>query len=144
MNISHLTPKELASYVIAHDSDPIRLRLAQAFEELSSFITTELEDRGMDPVTRQFYDGDSPGEYIIHLEGEVDYYQRELNAKYEELAELEQMTVLNFMAAAREAIVYQTNKNESLYRENRKLSDDLAKTKDKLSMWSALNGSLQK
>lgn len=138
--MEHLTDIELARYISTHDTDPVRVRLAKIIEGLTDGLLKELEDQGMDPVTRKFDDTYSPSEYITFLESELNYYHNELDEKYKELGELEQMTVLDFMANARYRITEVTAQCERMYKEKHELQLSHDKMKDKLSMWAKLNG----
>ncbi len=138
--MEHLTDIELARYISTHDTDPVRIRLSKIIEELTDGLLKELEDQGMDLVSRKFDNTYSPSEYIAFLESELNYYHNELDQKYKELSELEQMTVLDFMASVRYQITEVTARCDRMYKENRELQLAHDKMKDKLSMWAKLNG----
>ena len=78
MNLDHLTDSELIQYIIKHDSDPIRVRLATYMDNMPGRILDGLERAGMDPETCLHENTYESGEYIDHLNNEIDYLNHEL------------------------------------------------------------------
>jgi hypothetical protein len=91
MNYEHLTAKELINYLDLYHEDPLVRRLVTLLREES--LIEELEEAGMDPVTKEFRDDGwnylGPGEYIEHLRNDVDYYVREAEELQGQVHELE-------------------------------------------------------
>lgn len=93
MNLTHLTDSELVQYVIKHDNDPIRLRLAKYMDSMPGRILDGLERAGMDPETCMHENTYESGEYILHLKNEIEYLERELEETQGKLHDRETMTV---------------------------------------------------
>ena len=93
MKIDHLSDNELIKHVLKHDADPIRIRLAGVMERFSGCIVDSLEDAGMDKENFLFENTYDPGQYIRHLENEIEYLQRELDETQEKLHARETMSV---------------------------------------------------
>lgn len=91
MNYNHLTAKELIRYLGLTSTDPLVCRLVTLLQEES--LIEELEEAGMDPVTKEFKDDGwnhrGPAEYIQHLRNDVDYYVREAEDLQEQVYSLE-------------------------------------------------------
>jgi hypothetical protein len=131
--MNHLTDKELIDYVLKHDTDPIRIRLAGVMERMPGAILDGLVDAGMDDTWCTFENTWHPGDYIHHLRNEIEFYERELMEAQEKLRALEKRTLLEFMVEIGNTV--QTLEN--------KLSNaeaDAKEAKSKLSMWNKLNG----
>jgi hypothetical protein len=131
--MNHLTDKELIDYVLKHDTDPVRVRLAGVMERMPGVILDGLVDVGMDDTWCTFENTWHPGDYIHHLRNEIEFYERELMEAQEKLQALEKRTLLEFMVEIGNTV--QTLEN--------KLSNAEAEAKEaksKLSMWNKLNG----
>ncbi len=135
-----MTDGELIDYTLKFDTDPVRVRLAKIMDNMPGFILKRLEDVGMDPETCMFENTYDPGDYINHLENEIDYLSREMSVLQGKLQELETMTVLEFMNVARKQIEAEKRHNELLRQDIRKAVDEKDHMKSKLSMWTKLNG----
>ncbi len=135
-----MTDGELIDYTLKFDTDPVRVRLAKIMDNMPGFILKRLEDVGMDPETCMFENTYDPGDYINHLENEIDYLSREMSILQGKLQELETMTVLEFMNVARKQIEAEQRHNELLRQDIRKAVDEKDHMKSKLSMWTKLNG----
>ncbi len=135
-----MTDGELIDYTLKFDTDPVRVRLAKIMDNMPGFILKRLEDVGMDPETCMFENTYDPGDYINHLENEIDYLSREMSVLQGKLQELETMTVLEFMNVARKQIEAEQRHNELLRQDIRKAVDEKDHMKSKLSMWTKLNG----
>ncbi len=135
-----MTDGELIDYTLKFDTDPVRVRLAKIMDNMPGFILKRLEDVGMDPETCMFENTYDPGDYINHLENEIDYLSREMSILQGKLQELETMTVLEFMNVARKQIEAEKRHNELLRQDIRKAVDEKDHMKSKLSMWTKLNG----
>lgn len=138
--MDHLTDQELIDYTLKFDTDPVRVRLAKIMDEMPGFILQRLEDVGMNPETCMFENTYDPGDWIRHLENEIEYYQREVDEAEARAAKLESMTVLEFMDHVRQKLVQEEHRNNRLEREIQKTRDEHDEMKSKLSMWTKLNG----
>ena len=91
MNYNHLTAKELIRYLDLTSTDPLVRRLVELLQEES--LIEELEEAGMDPVTKEFRDDGwnyrGPAEYIQHLRNDIDYYVREAEELQGQVHDLE-------------------------------------------------------
>jgi hypothetical protein len=135
-----MTDTELIDYTIKFDNDPVRVRLATVMDRMPGFILDSLEYAGMCPDTCLFENTYDPGQYINHLESEIEYLNRENQELQEKLRELETMSVLEFMNTARKQIEAEKRHNELLRQDIRKAVDEKDHMKSKLSMWTKLNG----
>ena len=138
MNTDHLTDKELIDYTLKFDTDPVRIRLAQVMDNMPGFILQRLEDVGMDPETCMFENNYDPGDWISHLEGEIDYLSRELQEAHEALRKLEVRSVLDFMEEANSMI-------QNLDRQLRQSNDEKSRAvkdrdyaQEQLKVWNHL------
>lgn len=90
MRTEHLTTKELINYLDFTSTDPMVRRLIQLLQEEG--LVHELVEVGMDPVGRTFeHDWQylSPGNYIVQLRNDAEYYMDERNQMELEKDELE-------------------------------------------------------
>jgi hypothetical protein len=140
MTFTHLTDRELIDHVIKHDSDPVRIRLATVMENMPGVIIDGLVDAGMDDVWCTFENTWHPGDYIKHLQNEIEFLNDENQKIQEKLRELETMTVLNFMEVARKKIEAEQRHSKLLAEDLRKAVSEKDHMKSKLSMWTKLNG----
>jgi hypothetical protein len=135
-----MTDSELIDYTLKFDTDPVRVRLAKIMDNMPGFILRRLEDVGMNPETCMFENCYDPGDYINHLENEVEWRDNEINKLQGKLEELEAMTVLEFMDNIRRKLEAEKRHNELLKQDIRKAVDEKDHMKSKLSMWTKLNG----
>lgn len=138
--MNRLTDTELIDYVLKHDTDPIRRRLAKIMDEMPGFILQRLEDVGMNPETCMFENCYDPGDYITHLEGEVEWRDREIHELQDKLQEFEAMTLLEFMESIKSKLSAEKRYNEQLQKEIVDARREREDMRSKLSMWSKLNG----
>lgn len=135
-----MTDGELIDYTLKFDTDPVRVRLAKIMDNMPGFILQRLEDVGMNPETCLFENCYDPGDYINHLENEVEWRDNEINKLQGKLEELEAMTVLEFMDNIRRKLEAEKRHNDLLKQDIRKAVDEKDHMKSKLSMWTKLNG----
>ena len=138
--MNHLTDKELIDYTIKFDADPVRVRLATIMDNMPGAILDDLEDAGMDPVFCNFENTYLPGQYIRHLESELDVYHDENRQLREELEELKARTVMDLIAELKQEIKTADWMAAEARRERDQFKGDHDKMKSKLSMWTKLNG----
>lgn len=143
MNLNHLTDDELIDYVIRYDNDPIRVKLATVMQRTKGAIMDVLLDAGMDETFCEFRsivnDGSyHPGQYVRHLENEIEYLQDRLSQELKEIESLKARTVADLIQELNEQI--ETEKyNVRVAREYQQQAE--AKEKEwrhKLDMWSIL------
>lgn len=134
------TDKELIDYTLKFDTDPVRVRLAKVMDNMPGAILDDLEDAGMDPVFCNFENTYLPGQYIRHLESELDIYHGENAQLREELEELKARTVMDLIAELKQEIKTADWMAAEARRERDQLQGDHDKMKSKLSMWTKLNG----
>lgn len=138
----HLTDTELIDYVLKHDNDPIRRRLAKIMDEMPGFILKRLEDVGMNPETCMFENCYDPGDYITHLETEIEWRNNDIQELQDKLHELEAMTLLEFMESIKSKLSAEKRYNEQLQKEIVEARREREDMRSKLSMWAKLNGDL--
>ena len=135
-----MTDSELIDYTLKFDTDPVRVRLAKIMDEMPGFILKRLEDVGMDPETCMFENCYDPGDYITHLETQIEWMNNDMQELQEKLREYETMTVLEFMNSIRHKLEAEKRHNELLQQDIRRAIDEKDNMKSKLSMWTKLNG----
>lgn len=135
-----MTNSELIDYTLKFDTDPVRVRLAKIMDEMPGFILQRLEDVGMNPETCMFENCYDPGDYIMHLETQIEWMNRDMQELQEKLQQLETMTVLEFMNVARKQIESEKRHNELLKSDINNAIAEREHMRSKLSMWAKLNG----
>lgn len=134
-----LTDKELIDYTLKFDTDPVRVRLAGVMDRMPGFILDSLEEAGMDPETCLFENTWDCGQYIRHLEQEIEIYHDENAQLRAELEERKALTVAGLIQELKqqihtsEFIVKQTNEDRM------RAVKERDEAKSKLSMWAKLN-----
>lgn len=139
MNLNHLTDTELINYILKHDNDPIRVRLAGIMDRMPGRIIDGLERAGMDPETCLHENTYESGEYIEHLKSEIDFYERELTETKEKLAERETMTVSELIAELHRAADNAYHKVAVANRQLHEAEQERDKMHSKLKMWTTLS-----
>ena len=142
--MNHLTDKELISYTIKFSDDPEKVRLASYMERVEGSIIDDLIDAGMDDLYCTFrseYGGSyHPGQYIKFLESEVSDKDYKIEQLHKELDELKARTVLDLLVELKQEIKSAEWLAEEARRERDYAEADRKLMKDKLSMWTKLNG----
>ncbi len=140
----NMTDNELIDYTIKFDTDPVRVRLATHMERVTGALIDDLEKAGMDEtfctfrsvVTETEY---LPGEYIRHLESEVEYLNDQLADALKEVKELQARSIMDVMAELKQEIKSAEWGMREAYRELDKARENEANMKNKLDMWAILN-----
>ena len=138
--MDHLTDQELIDYTLKFEDDPVRVRLAKVMDNMPGFILNSLEDAGMDPETCLFENTWDCGQYIRHLEQELDLAHDEIHQMREELDKLKARTVVDLISELRQEIKSIEWMATEARRERDYAEADRLLMKDKLSMWTKLNG----
>ena len=138
-----LTDNELIDYVIKHSDDPEKIQLATYMERIKGAIIEDLEYAGMDPTyctfTTEWGSDRLPGQYITHLEEEINIRDDEILQLRKELDELKARTVIELIDELRQQLhtadynIRQTNEDRM------KAVKERDEAKSKLSMWAKLN-----
>jgi hypothetical protein len=142
--VMNMTDNELIDYTIKFDNDPVRVRLATYMDRHPGAILDDLEIAGMDEtfctfrsiVTETEY---LPGQYIIHLEGEVRYLQEQLHDALEEIEEMKTMKVSELIGQLRQEVVTEKHMREAAERSRYNAHQEKEEMKNKLNMWAVLN-----
>jgi hypothetical protein len=142
MNLNHLTDGELIDYIVKYDTDPVRLRLAKIMDNMPGFILKRLEDVGMDPETCMFENNYDPGDWIQHLENEIEYLSRELHSTQEKLRERETLTVADFIEELRHENRRLDIRAQTAEGARRKAVEDNERTQKKMKVWTAISTDL--
>lgn len=144
MNLNNLSDNELIDYIIKHDNDPIRVRLATHMQRIAGAIIDDLERAGMDETFCEFRSVVTegkylPGQYISHLEGEIEYLnlQREQDAK--EIQELQARTIMDLISELKQDIKSAEWAKQEAYKERNAARENENRMKEKLDMWAILN-----
>ncbi len=138
------TDKELVDYTIKFSNDPEKVRLATYMERITGAIIDDLVDAGMDDTFCTFrseWGGEyHPGRYITLLEDEITDRDYKIEQLHKELEELKARTVLDLLAELKQDITTAEWMAKEARKERDKAEADRAVMKDKLSMWTKLNG----
>ena len=144
MNLNHLTDNELIDYIIKNDDDPIRVRLATHMQRVSGAIIDDLLDAGMDDTWCNFRSDINggeyhPGQYIRHLENEVDYLQNEVSQNLKEIENLKARTIMDLISELKQEIKTAEWSRDEAIRERNHAKEHESIMKNKLDMWAILN-----
>jgi len=134
-----MTDNEFIDYCLKFETDPKIVRLAKIMDNMPGFILNSLQDAGMDRETCLFENEYDPGQYVRHLESEIDYLNTEISGLREQLAERETLTVSELINELRD-IAMGANRRAEMYLDDRNRSDEQRKEmQHKLDMWAILN-----
>ena len=139
-----MTDNELIDYTIKFDTDPVRVRLATYMDRHPGAILDDLDRAGMDPESCTFRDKDTcndylPGQYITHLEGEIDYLHEQLKQALDEVEEMKTMNVSELIAMLRQEVLTEKYMREKAERSRYEAQQEREEMKNKLDMWAILN-----
>ena len=138
MNLNSLSDEELIAHVIKHDNDPVRIRLAKYMDNMPGFILQRLEDVGMNPETCLFENTYDPGDWIRHLESELDVYHRENMELRQDLEAQQARTIADLISELNSEI----HNKDYLLREAKAGQAQAEKERDhakhQLGMWTVL------
>lgn len=140
----NMTDNELIDYTIKFDNDPVRVRLATYMDRYPGAILDDLERAGMDEtfctfrsvVTSTEY---LPGEYISHLENEIEYLNEQLKQALDEIEEMKTMKVSELISQLRQEVVTEKYMRERAERSRYEAHQEREEMKSKLDMWAILN-----
>lgn len=138
MDLNHLSDNELIDYVIKHDNDPIRVRLATHMQRVQGAIIDDLVDAGMDDTWCTFENTYSPGQYIRHLENEVEYLNDKLSDANKEIKNLQARTVMDVFAELKQEIKTAEYAKELAIKDRQAAERKAEDMKHKLDMWAIL------
>lgn len=136
--MNHLSDNELIDYIIKHDTDPIRVRLATHMQRVSDGIMDDLIDAGMDEVWYTFENSYHPGQYIRHLENEIEYLNEQATQNLKEIEELKARTVMDLIAELKQDLRTAEYSMKEAYRERNKAVEERDEMKHKMDMWTIL------
>jgi hypothetical protein len=144
MNISNLSDNELIEYVIKHDDDPIRIRLATHMQRVAGAIIDDLEYAGMDETFCTFRSVVTdteylPGQYISHLENEIEYLHGQREQDHKEIQELQARTVAELIQELNQQITTEKINARMASEARYKAEDKVKVATEKLDMWAILN-----
>lgn len=128
-----MTDSELIDYTLKFDTDPVRVRLAGVMDRMPGSLIDTLVFAGMDPETWLFENTFDAGNYVRHLESEIEYLGRENFELQQKLTELEARTVAQLIAKLNYDL--KTMQERVEYAEK-----DAKRSRDQLLVWNALKG----
>lgn len=137
--MNHLTDREFIDYCLKFETDPKIVRLAKVMDNMPGIILDELEHAGMDSENCTFENTYSPGQYITHLENEIEYLNRELSDAHEKLAERETLTVIDLISELRDSIYKEQVRAAAAVKYQHQAEERVEEMKKKLDMWAILN-----
>jgi hypothetical protein len=141
--MKHLTDREFIDYCLKFETDPKIVRLAKVMDNMPGIILDELEYAGMDPENCTFENTYSPGQYITHLENEIEYLNRELSDTLRELEDCkekyETMTVSELINTLKDKAMMANHQAAAHERQRDKAVAEREEMKNKLDMWAILN-----
>lgn len=142
MNLNHLTDTELISYILKHDNDPIRVRLAGIMDRMPGRIIDGLERAGMDPATCLHDNLYESGEYIEHLKNEIEYLSNELEETQAKLRDRETLTVSELIGELKD-IAHAADRRARIANEQALAADqEREEIRSKMKVWRALSTDL--
>lgn len=144
MKIDHLTDNELIKYVLNHDTDPIRIRLAKYMDEMPGRILDGLERAGMDPETCMHENTYESGEYILHLKNEIEYLNDELQDTQKKLRERETMTVSELIEELQHAAHSANHRASAATERAREADREREDMRSKMKVWRAISTDMSK
>lgn len=136
MDTMFLSDDEFIHHYSITSTDPV----IQRFVSLSKSCydnDSSLYDLGMDS-NGLFENTYSAGEYIAHLQSEVDFYSREVDELQTELHRLKTKTLIEFVAEVHHELKSAQHESTRAQREINKLESELEDTKKKLKVWTHL------
>lgn len=139
MNLNHLTDAELISYILKHDNDPIRVRLAKYMDRMPGRILDGLERAGMDPETCLHDNLYESGEYIEHLKNEIEYLSNELEETQAKLRDRETLTVSELIEELKDIAREAERRSDALLDRARTADQEREQIKSKMKVWSAIS-----
>ena len=142
MNLNHLTDSELIQWIIKHDDDPIRVRLALYMDNMPGRILDGLERAGMDPETCLHENIYESGEYITHLNNEIEYLQRELDDTQEQLRKRETLTVAQLIEELHQDAYQARQQASAANRDRDQMEREVIETRKKMKVWRAISTDL--
>jgi hypothetical protein len=140
----NMTDNELIDYTIKFDNDPVRVRLATYMDRHPGAILDDLERAGMDQTDCTFRDKDTcndylPGQYISHLENEIEYLNEQLKQALDEIEEMKTMKVSELIGQLRQEITTEKHMRERAEKSRYEAHKEREEMKNKLDMWAILN-----
>jgi hypothetical protein len=139
MDLKHLSDNELIDHIIKYDSDPIRVRLATHMQRVAGAIIDDLIDAGMDNTWCTFENTYHPGQYIRHLENEVQYLNHKLSDANKEIKNLQARTIMEVFAELKQEIKTAEFAKEMAIKDRQAAERKEEEMKHKLDMWAILN-----
>jgi hypothetical protein len=147
MNYDNLTTKELINYLDLTSTDPLVLRLIDLLKDES--LSVELEEAGMDPITREFRDDGvylSPAEYINQLQRDRDYYldesddqRRQIDSLEAEIKRLGTINLMNFIADVQHKMEMATMEKDRAVRRAEQERELRKEAEQKFEFWDKMN-----
>jgi len=143
MNLNHLTDNELIDHIIRYDEDPVRVRLATIMQRTKGAIIDDLEYAGMDDTFcnfRSIVNGCDyhPGQYISHLEGEIEHLQFMSAQDQKEIKNLQARTIMDVFAELKQEIKTAEYSKELAIKDRHAAEKREQDMKHKLDMWAIL------
>jgi hypothetical protein len=149
MNYNSMTDLELLHYLDIYSDDPLIRRLVDVLGKTRGALLTDLENAGMDPDTWMFrtdWQSMYPGDYIIHLEKQLQYSEEELSGlqyRYDDLLEdrdrLKTRSIMDFV----EEVKQEQRANQELVRESvatvQAFKKENERLKEQIDMWGRMN-----
>lgn len=149
MNYNSMTDLELLHYLDIYSDDPLIRRIIGVISRTRGALLDDLEHAGMDPDTWMFrtdWQSMYPGEYIIHLEKQLQYSEEELSGlqyKHEDLEEeynrLKTRSIMDFV----EEVKQEQRANQDLVKEAmttvQAFKKENERLKEQIDMWGRLN-----
>lgn len=144
MKLNHLTDDELLDHVIRYDTDPVRIKLATVMQRTKGAIIDDLVFAGMDETFCEFRsivnDGTyHPGQYISHLENEIEYLQLQIEQNTKEIENLKARTVAELIQELNEQIETEKYNVRHANEQRNKAEEKARVATSKLDMWAILN-----
>jgi hypothetical protein len=141
--LDNLSDNELVDYIIKHDDDPVRVRLATHMQRVAGAIIDDLVRAGMDETFCNFRSVVTetefhPGRYISHLENEIQYLNEMAVQNLKEIAELQARTIGDLIAELKQEIKTADYREKEAVKRMTEAYAEHQDMKSKLDMWTIL------
>ncbi len=147
MNYNSLSDKELLNYLDLYSDDPVVRRLLKILEEGS--IMQELVDAGMNPNDKTFeheWQHLSPGDYIVQLRRDMEYYIDERDELEQEKEQLERevnrlsiTSLVKFIADVHQTLEMNKSERDRALRQSEQERERRKEAEQKFEFWEKLN-----
>lgn len=149
MNYNAMTDMEMLHYLDLYSEDPVVRRLVNLLSNTRGALLTDLENAGMDPQTWMFetkWQDYYPGDYIIHLQRELERAEEELKILQQEHEELQDKydqvktrTIMQFVEEVQAEKRAASYKVQEAMNQAKKQKEENDRLREQIDMWGRIN-----